>query len=110
MITNNAITLYHKIKGRNERYERYNYYDVWTFGGHGASLNEGLVDKNDITVRIPYGKNSVDISNIKQGDIIVLGTLTTDIQTENELSDYYKIMTVYDNNFGDTPHIRIGAK
>ncbi len=110
MITNNSITLYHKIKGRKESYERYNYYEVWAYGGHGASLNEGLADMNDLKVRIPYGKNIVDINNIKVGDIIVLGTLTTDITAESDLEDYYKIKTVYDNKFGDTPHIRIGAK
>lgn len=110
MITNETITLYHKIKGRTESYERYNYSNVWVFGGHGASLNEGLVDMNDLNVRISYKKNSVDISNIAIGDLIVIGTLDTDIQAESDLKDYYKITSIKNNKFGNEPHIHIGAK
>ena len=110
MITNNSITLYHKIKGRTERYERYNYSQVWTYGGHGASLNKGLVDMNDLVVRIPYDKNIVDINNINIGDVIVIGTLETDITAESDLKDYYKIMSIKNNTYGGTPHIHIGAK
>ena len=110
MITNNSITLYHKIKGRTERYERYNYSNVWTYGGHGASLNKGLTEMNDLIVRIPYSKNNVDINNINIGDIIVIGTLDTDISAESDLTNYYKIMSIKDNTYGDNPHIHIGAK
>ena len=110
MLTNNAITLYHKIKGRTSRYERYNYSKVWVYGGHGASLNKGLVDMNNLTVRISYLLNSVDISNIDIGDIIVIGTLDTDITDESELIDYYVITSITDNKYGTEPHIHIGAR
>jgi len=110
MITNTSITIYHKIKGRIEHYERYNYLKVWKFGGHGGSLNKGIVDMNNLTVRIPYADNVVDSKNIAIGDIIVIGTLDTDITSESELKDYYTITSINDNQFGGTPHIHIGAK
>lgn len=110
MITNASITLYHKIKGRTETYERYNFANVWTFGGHGAALNKGLADMNNLSVRIPYDQNEVDISKIDIGDLIVIGTLDTDIQAESDLDDYYILTSITDNQFGDTPHIHLGAK
>ena len=110
MITNQSITIYHKIKGRIEAYERYNYLNVWTFGGHGASLNKGLVDANDLSIRISYKDNVVDSKNIAIGDIVVIGTLDTDITSEGQLSDYYTITSIKDNQFGSEPHIHIGAK
>lgn len=110
MITNAPITIYHKIRGRVESYERYNYLNVWVFGGHGASINEGLIDKDDLNVRISYKDNVVDSKNIAIGDIIVIGTLDTDITSESQLDDYYTITSIKDNQFGGTPHIHIGAK
>lgn len=110
MITNASITIYHKIKGRNEHYERYNYHKVWTFGGTGGSLNKGIVDTNNLTVRIPYADNVVDSNNISIGDIIVIGTLDTEITSESDLDNYYTITSINDNQFGGTPHIHIGAK
>lgn len=54
--------------------------------------------------------NDVDIAYISVGDIVVIGTLDTDITGESDLTDYYKIMSVKNDNFGRTPHIHIGAK
>ena len=109
MITKDIITLYHKVKGRNESWTKTVYYNTWAFGGHGDSLNKGLTEANDLQVRIPYSKNSIDIDNIKTGDLIYIG-LGEDITTSNDLSDYYTITSINNNNFGGTPHVHIGAK
>lgn len=112
MITNTSITLYHRVKGRNpnERFIRVNFDNVWTFGGHGASLNKGLTDMNNLSVRIPYAQNDIDVSLIKQGDLIVIGSSDIDIQAESDLNDYYVLTSINDNQFGDTPHVHLGAK
>lgn len=109
MITKDVITLYHKIKGRNERWDKTIYNNTWTFGGHGASLNKGLTEANDLQVRIPYKKNSIDITNINVGDLILIGE-GTDITTASDLNDYYTITSVNNNTFGSEPHVHIGAK
>ena len=90
MITNASLTIYHKGFDENTRletYTRYNYSNVWYFGGKGTSLNEGLTEKNDVQIRIPYDTN-LDISHFAVGDIIVKGTLEIDIQTQQDLSEY----------------------
>ena len=114
MITNSSITIYHKgfdENTRDETYTRYNYSNVWYFGGKGTSLNEGLTEKNDVQIRIPYDTN-LDISHFAVGDIIVKGTLEIDIQTQQDLSEYeiFNITSINDNNFGNNPHIHIGGK
>lgn len=110
MITNASITLYHKVKGRIQTFERYNFANVWCFGGHGTALNKGLTDMNDLSVRIPYAQNDIDTSKISLGDLIVIGTLETDITAESDLTDYYILTSINDNQFGDTPHLHLGAK
>ena len=67
---------------------------------------------NDVQVRIPYEFNNVDINNFAVGDIIVQGTLTQDIQTQQDLVDYqtYNIVSLNNNTFGSRPHIHIGGK
>lgn len=112
MITNASITLYHRIKGRNpsNRFIRVNFADVWTFGGHDATLNKGLTDSDSLSVRIPYKQNDIDISKIKRGDLIVIGTSETDISAESDLDEYYVITSVKDNTFGEEPHVHLGAK
>lgn len=116
MITNNSITIYHKgfdAQTRLETYTRYNYSKVWFFGGKGASLNEGLTDKNDVQIRIPYNQNDrLDVNNFAVGDIIVEGTLDTDITTQSDLKEYttYNITSINNNNFGNNQHIHIGGK
>lgn len=110
MITNASITLYHKIKGRNPRFEKVDFANVWCFGGHGAALNKGLTDMNNLSVRIPYEQNEVDTNKIAIGDLIVIGTLDTEITAESDLTDYYVLTSINDNQFGDTPHLHLGAK
>lgn len=115
MITNASLTHYHKTlddETRLEKWIRYNYDNVWWFGGKGSSINKGYENANDVDVRIPYDKNNIDISNLAIGDIMIKGTLKTDITTQQDLKNYevYNITSINDNNFGSSPHIHLGGK
>ena len=115
MIINASLTHYHKTLDESTRLEkwiRYNYENVWWFGGKGSSINKGYENANDVDVRIPYDKNDIDISNLAIGDIIIKGTLDTDITTQQDLNSYevYNITSINDNNFGINPHIHLGGK
>lgn len=115
MITNASLTHYHKTidnETRLEKWIRYNYDNVWWFGGKGSSINKGYENANDVDVRIPYDKNNIDISNLAIGDIIIKGTLDTDITTQQDLKNYevYNITSINDNNFGINQHIHLGGK
>lgn len=116
MITNSAVTIYHKgfdTTARLETWERYNYKDVWFFGGKGAGINKGYENANDVEIRLPYSKNdNLDITKFAIGDIIVQGSLETDITSQSDLKDYqiYNITSINNNSFGNNPHIHIGGK
>ena len=123
MITNSSLTVYHKdgldVATHFEKWTRYNYPDVWFFGGKGASINKGYDNANDVQIRIPLPNGNtfdwdydVDINNFAIGDIVVQGTLNIDIQTQEDLKDYliYNITSINYNNFGNNPHIHIGGK
>ena len=115
MITNTSLTHYHKTidnETRLEKWIRYNYENVWFFGGKGSSINKGYENANDVDVRIPYGKNDIDISNLAIGDIIIKGKIDADITTQQDLKKYevYNITSINDNNFGINPHIHLGGK
>jgi hypothetical protein len=106
MITRGFITLYHKTKGRTESWTKYSV-KAWYFGGHGSRMNKGLVDANDLQIRIPYGL--IAIGNIAIGDLVIIGE-GQDITKTSDLSDYYTITSINDNNFGNSPHIHLGAR
>lgn len=113
MITNSKLTIYHKGFNESTRLEtwtRYNYDNVWFFGGKGAGINRGYDNANDVQIRIPYSQN-VDINNFAIGDIIVQGELTDDIESQEELNDYlvYNITSINNNTFGNSPHIHLGG-
>ena len=115
MITNASLTHYHKTidnETRLEKWIRYNYENVWFFGGKGSSINKGYENANDVDVRIPYDKNDIDISNLAIGDIVIKGTIDIDITTQQDLKKYevYNITSINDNNFGVNPHIHLGGK
>jgi hypothetical protein len=116
MITNNKVTIYHLRKNtqaHKTEWVKFNYEDVWFFGGKGAGINKGYDQANNVDVRIPYGQNDgLDINNFAIGDIIVEGHLTADITTQQDLKDYtiYNITSITDANFGGTPHIHIGGR
>jgi hypothetical protein len=116
MITNSSVTIYHKYfdeEVKLTKWTRYNYDNVWFFGGKGASINKGYEDANDVEIRLSYSLNdNLSINNFAIGDIIVQGHLETNIQTQQDLSDYivYNITSIKNNNFGNSPHIHIGGK
>ena len=115
MICNSKLTVYHKgldTTTNLETWTRYNYDNVWFFGGKGAGINKGYDNANDVQIRIPYDKNTVSISNFAIGDILVKGELKTNIETQQDLSSYevYNITSINNNNFGNNPHIHLGGK
>ncbi len=117
MITNSSLTVYHlsglDVSTHNEIWTRYNYDKVWFFGGKGAGINKGYDNANDVQIRIPYGQNEgLDIGNFSIGDIVVQGTLDTDIETQQDLENYliYNITSINNNNFGINQHIHLGGK
>ena len=116
MITNSSLTVYHKdgldVATHFEKWTRHNYENVWFFGGKGAGINKGYDNANDVQVRIPYDRNEVDINDFAVGDILVQGTINTDIETQDDLSDYliYNITSINNNNFGNNQHIHLGGK
>lgn len=117
MITNSSLTIYHRngldLTTHSEKWDRYNYDNVWFFGGKGASINKGYDNANDVQIRIPYDKNAgLNIDNFAIGDIIVQGTLDLNIQTQQDLDNYliYNITSINNNNFGINQHIHLGGK
>ena len=114
MITNASLTIYHKEydeETRLDKWKRYNYDKVWFFGGKGASINKGYDNANNVDVRIPYD-NNLSVNNIAIGDILVKGTITNEISTQQDLLNYeiYNITSIIDNKFGNNPHIHIGGR
>ena len=117
MITNSSLTIYHMsgpdAATHEEKWTKHNYANVWFFGGKGASLDKGYDNANDVQVRIPYDQNSgLNINDFAIGDIIVQGTLDTEIETQKDLKNYltYNITSIKNNNFGNSQHIHIGGK
>lgn len=116
MICNSKLTIYHQdgldVATHLEKWRRFNYDNVWFFGGKGASLNKGYDNANDVEIRLPYHLNELDINNFSIGDIIVQGELTQDIATQQDLKNYqvYNITSIKNNNFGNSKHIHIGGK
>ena len=116
MITNSSVTIYHKgfdKTTRLEKWTRHNYSNVWFFGGKGAGLNKGYDNANDVEIRLSYSQNSgLNINDFAIGDIIVQGALETDIETQQDLSNYliYNIRSINNNDFGNNPHIHLGGK
>ena len=114
MLTNSSLTVYHKSLDENmlEVWTRFNYDKVWVFGGHGAGINKGYENANDVQVRIFYGQNpELNIGNFSIGDIVVPQALSTDIITQQDLNvDFYNITSITDNKFGTRPHIHLGGK
>lgn len=113
MISNSDVTIYHKSidVNRLEQWTRFNYNNIWFFGSVGASVDKGYDNTNSVEIRIPLTE-SIDIDNFSLGDIIVQGSLSTDISTQQDLDGYqtYNIVNIKNNNFGGTPHIHISGR
>ena len=114
MISNSDVTIYHKsidVATRLEQWTRYNYSNIWFFGSKGASVNKGFSNTNAVEIRIPITGN-VNIDHFSLGDIIVQGSLDTDITKQQDLNAFqtYNITNIKNNNFGSTPHIHISGE
>jgi len=114
MICNGSLTVYHKSIDayHNEVWTSHSYDNVWFFGSESASTNKGYDNANSVEVRIPYALNSgLNINDFNIGDILVQGTLTSNITTQQDLSGYviYNITSIKNNNFGSQPHIHLGG-
>lgn len=117
MITNTAITIYHKRYNSNTRLDEWDIYPIknamWQ-GGKGASLNKGYEKANDVSIWLPYSKNKkLSQIPISIGDIIVKGETKEKILKQSDIKvDNYNITTLIDNNYGspNMQHIFIGAK
>ena len=113
MLVNSSLTVYHKVSDNHDyKWVRYNYDNIWWFGGKGASLNKGYENANDVQIRIPYDLNpNLDYNNFGIGDILVKGTIKTDITSESDIeSEYYNITSLNNNTFGNNQHIHISGK
>lgn len=113
MLVNSSLTVYHKVEdNRDYKWVRYNYEKVWWFGGKGSSTNKGYDNANDVQIRIPYELNpKLDYNNFGIGDILVRGTLESDITSEEDIQgEYYNITSLTNNIFGNNQHIHIGGK
>lgn len=114
MITNSELTVYHKEldeSTRLEKWTRFNYENIWWFGGKGSSINKGYENANDVDIRIPYNLNeNVDINNFAIGDIVYRGKLKKDIVKQSDVSNAYNITSINDNTFGSEPHVHLGGK
>lgn len=118
MTTNASMTLYHKKYSRALRKDEYKksiIENVMWQGGKGTSVNEGYENANDVRIYIPKSKN--DLSNIEfsQGDIVVKGTIDTEITVQQDLNgvdDVYNITTIIDRDYGSLSmqHIELGGK
>ena len=109
MITNNSITYFHKSLNnqRIEVWEKTYYPDVWLFKTKGSNVSEGYERQNTFDIRIPieYAHSVFSI-----GDIVVVGQCE-DIETQADLEgkEYFNVLSVNVNNFGNNPHIHLGG-
>lgn len=116
MLVNNSLTVYHKgfnEETRLEKWTRFNYENVWFFGGRGAGINKGYENANNVQIRIPYDMNdNLEIGNFDIGDIVLEGTYNIDIETQQDLDEYlkYNITSINNNLYGKNKHIHLGGK
>lgn len=112
MITNKAITYYHKELDSNrlEKWNRYVFKNTWVFGGKGTKINKGYENANDINVRIPI-EYIEDSSIFKIGDIIAVG-IQGNITKQSDLQniEYYNVTSVNINDFGNNQHVHLGGR
>lgn len=112
MITNKAITYYHKTLDNNklEQWTKTVFANVWVFGGKGSSINKGYDNANDVNVRIPMElvKNT-DLFKI--GDIVAIG-IQGNITKQSNLKgiEFYNITSININDFGNSPHVHLGGR
>ena len=116
MLTNNDMTLYHKVhdaETRLEKWKRYYIKNVWWYGGKGANTQKDYENANDVQIRIPYDINeNLNIANFNIGDIVCKGNIEKTITSQSDLKEdeYYNITAINNNTFGNNAHIHLGGK
>lgn len=113
MITNEAITYYHKTLNNTTKLEEWNktiFTNVWVFRGKGSTTNQGYQNSNNMNVRIPM-KYVKDTSLFSIGDIVAIGK-QNDITKQSDLQgkDFYNITAININNYGSNQHIHLGGE
>lgn len=113
MLTNNKITYYHKSNDNENKlttWTKYNFDEVWLFGGKGSSINRGYENANDVNVRISM-EFVKDTTIFAIGDIIAVGS-QPDIEKQSDLNgkEFYNVTSININNFGGVPHVHLGGK
>lgn len=115
MITNTSLTVYHKTLNSQtnlEQWTKHVYSNVWWFSNRGSYINQGYTDSDNVQIRIPYNRDTINISDFDIGDILVQGSLAEDIETQQDLDNYevYNITSITNNTYGNNPHLHIGGK
>lgn len=109
MITNKAITYYHKTYDENklEKWTRYVFEKVWAFGGKGSGIYAGYENANDVNVRIPI-EEVTDRSIFTIGDIIAIG-VQAEIEKQSDLKgvEFYNVTSININDFGNNQHVHL---
>ena len=113
MITNKAITYYHKTLNETTKIEEWNktiFKKVWVFSGKGSSINRGYENANDMDVRIPM-EFIQDKSIFSIGDIVAIGE-QGNITKQSDLKgkEFYNVTSINVNDFGNNPHVHLGGK
>lgn len=112
MITNKAITYYHKTLDNNklEQWTKTVFDNVWVFGGKGSSINKGYDNANDVNIRIPM-ELAENTDLFKIGDIVAIG-IQGNITKQSDLKgiEFYNITSININDFGNSPHVHLGGK
>ena len=108
MLTNADCTIYTGIPSSGEMvYKRQYISECWWFlDTKTAITTEGLKTADILKLRIP------DMTvQVKKGDVVVKGDCKIEIETIKDLKkrQYYKVIKVNYNDFGDEPHIRVEA-
>lgn len=111
MITNTAITYYHKTFDENKLpvWNKTVFEKVWLFGTKQSTQNEGYTQTKVANVRIPM-EYVQDVTIFSIGDIVAKG-IQSNIQKQSDLQgkEFYNITSVSINDFGNNPHIHLGG-
>lgn len=108
MITNGALTIYHReynSETRLDEWKREIVQSAWWFTSEKSVMNtDGLIQQDVTTIRIP-----VTDTIVSKEDYIVKGECTIKMQTLKDLvgTEYIKVTSVNKNDFGSNPHIKV---
>jgi len=113
MITNKAITYYHKTfdnENKVEVWEKYIFKHTWVYNSKNANINAGYEKSNSLSARIEM-KWIKDKSLFNIGDIVAIGE-HDDIDRQSDLEgiNYFNVTSVVINDYGNNPHVHLGGQ